>query len=434
MKIIESHKEWESFMKEFQINSSVVVPVQCDDNKHPLATNLCLIYIRLLGDVNDNTEEYILPFRHSDAINLEKKYLGMTKTEQTIFTYDKKKLLHFLDWDDITDVQMKNYLDKNVPMPLDQLTTNSHDYFHRIYRGKSNINCIIPIMKHLEMSRLIVDEIKKCVFTQDQSCFGTYNNDVIPNLHSIEKNGLQTTNGMVFSEYNLYTATGRPSNRFGGTNFAALNKSDGSRKKFISRHDEDGVLIEMDYDAYHLRLIADVVDYKFPKGSVHRHMSKLYQVNYDEAKSLSFQYLYGHIPDNVLRENPFFAKVQVYIDEVWKRYKSNNFVESDIYNKRIYKNNLSDMNKNKMFNYLIQLMETENNMKVLTKLLPKLSGYKSKIILYSYDSFLFDVHKDDGMEFMKMVKSIVEVRGKYPVRVSEGLNYHKMENITEKFV
>ena len=231
MKIIESHKEWESFMKEFQINSSVVVPVQCDDNKHPLATNLCLIYIRLLGDVNDNTEEYILPFRHSDAINLEKKYLGMTRTEQTVFTYDKKKLLHFLDWDDITDIQMKNYLDKNVPMPLDQLTTNSHDYFHRIYWGKSNINCIIPIMKHLEMSRLIVDEIKKCVFTQDQSCFGTYNNDVIPNLHSIEKNGLQTTNGMVFSEYNLYTATGRPSNRFGGTNFAALNKSDGSRKK-----------------------------------------------------------------------------------------------------------------------------------------------------------------------------------------------------------
>ena len=26
------------------------------------------------------------------------------------------------------------------------------------------------------------------------------------------------------------------------------------------------MLVEMDYDAYHLRLIADVVNYKFPKG------------------------------------------------------------------------------------------------------------------------------------------------------------------------
>ena len=48
------------------------------------------------------------------------------------------------------------------------------------------------------------------------------------------------------------------------------------------------------------------------------------------------------------------------------------------------------MNKNKVFNYLIQLMETENNMKVLSELIPKLKGYKSKLILYSYDSFLFD--------------------------------------------
>ena len=103
-------------------------------------------------------------------------------------------------------------------------------------------------------------------------------------------------------------------------------------------------------------------------------MAKLYGVDYNEAKSLSFQYLYGHIPDDVLNSNPFFAKVQLYIDEVWKRYKSKNFIESDIYNKKIYRNNLSDMNKNKVFNYLIQLMETESNMRMLTELLPKIKS------------------------------------------------------------
>ena len=65
--------------------------------------------------------------------------------------------------------------------------------------------------------------------------------------------------------------TGRPSNRFGGLNFG-LNKKDGSRKKFISRYGKEGMLVEMDYDAYHLRLIGEVVDYQFPKGSVHNHM------------------------------------------------------------------------------------------------------------------------------------------------------------------
>jgi len=123
----------------------------------------------------------------------------------------------------------------------------------------------------------------------------------------------------------------------------------------------------------------------------------------------------------------------LYIDEVWKSYKSKNFIESDIYNKKIYKNNLSDMNKNKVFNYLIQLMETESNMSMLTELLPKIEGYDSKLILYNYDSFLFDFHLKDGLKFLKKVKGIIEQKGKYPVKVGKGWNYHEMKDITENF-
>ena len=135
----------------------------------------------------------------------------------------------------------------------------------------------------------------------------------------------------------------------------------------------------------------------------------------------------------MLKSNPFFAKVQVYIDDIWNGYKSNNFIVSDIYNKKIYKKNLSDMNRNKLFNYLIQLMETENNMRMLTELIPKLDGYKSKLILYSYDSFLFDFHMEDGLDFINKVKGIVECKGKYPVKVAKGSNYHEMKDITRKF-
>jgi hypothetical protein len=397
-----------------------------------MATELCLFYVKLLdGDL----EEYILPFRHSDAINLKSKYITMTRTPKDVFTYDKKKLLHFVEWENVYDVQMNYYMTKNEPLLIDDVTTNAHEYFYRIHYKTKNINCAIPIMKHIEWCREMVERLKVMAMVKpgNESVCDIYNKDVLESLYYIEKSGLQTTNGMVFSEYNPYTATGRPSNRFGGINFAALNKSDGSRKQFISRFGKDGMLVEMDYDAYHLRLIGDVVDYKFPRGSVHKYMAKFYGVDYDEAKSLSFKYLYGHIPDGVLKSNPFFAKVQVYIDGIWSDYKSNNFIKSDIYNKGIDKRNLSNMNKNKLFNYLIQLMETENNMRMLTELIPKLDGYKSKLILYSYDSFLFDFHLDDGLDFIKRVKGIVECKGKYPVKVAKGSNYHEMKDITRKF-
>ena len=90
------------------------------------------------------------------------------------------------------------------------------------------------------------------------------------------------------------------------------------------------------------------------------------------------------------------------------------------------------MNRNKLFNYMIQLLETENNMKVMSELIPFLKGKQSKLILYSYDSFLFDFKLTDGLDFLKGVKEILEQDGVFPTKSSRGLNYHEMEDITEK--
>ena len=92
------------------------------------------------------------------------------------------------------------------------------------------------------------------------------------------------------------------------------------------------------------------------------------------------------------------------------------------------------MNANKLFNYTIQLMETENNMRGLSELIPRIQDYRSKLILYSYDSFLLDFNIEDGLDYIMKVKEILEQNGKFPVKVSWGLNYHEMKDITEKFV
>ena len=107
-------------------------------------------------------------------------------------------------------------------------------------------------------------------------------------------------------------------------NFAALNKTDGSREQFISRF-KDGVLVEFDFDAYHPRLIGDIVGYDFPNGSGHNHLAETYGLSYDEGKALTFKYLYGGITEEII-ENPFFNKVNSYIKELWSEYKSTEFI------------------------------------------------------------------------------------------------------------
>ena len=230
--------------------------------------------------------------------------------------------------------------DRGNPLDLEQIDTNAHNFLNMKYYKKENINTIVPVMKHLEKCRKISKILKDTIETYDQYVNMSYNDEVLDNLSYMENNGLHTTEGFVYSEYNVFTSTGRPSNRFGGTNFAALNKKDGSRKPYVSRF-KSGVLVEMDFDAYHLRLIADKIGYDFPSGSVHEHMSKFYGVDYEEAKKLSFQYLYGFIPHEVIQMNPYFSKVHDYIEGLWKEYNSKEFIVSDIYNRRLYKKNLS---------------------------------------------------------------------------------------------
>ena len=79
-----------------------------------------------------------------------------------------------------------------------------------------------------------------------------YNRDITDVYYYLESNGIHTTGGIEYTQYNLFTSTGRPSNTFNGINYAALNKEDGSRNRFISRF-ENGMLVEFDFDAYLLQ-------------------------------------------------------------------------------------------------------------------------------------------------------------------------------------
>ena len=417
--IIENKNQLSDFLKGYNSQDSIIIPIQNDENKHPIDDGICLLYIQLMDG-----DEYILPINHSETLNVE---LPDLDSDTKKFTTDKKYLQHLLPLSNIIDVNLINYCVKGVPLSLDEISTNAHNFFQMTHYKKSNINTVIPVLKHIERCRKVCRVLKKTIERHLNELNGVYNESILDSLQYVEQNGLQTKNGMVYSEYNIFTSTGRPSNRFGGINFAALNKKDGSREQFVSRFGGDGVLVEMDFDAYHLRLIADKVGYEFPQGSVHEHMAQFYGVDYEEAKRLSFQYLYGNIPENIIDTNPFFKSVQEYINSKWSEYKERQFVSSDIYKRRLFAKNLPNMNKNKLFNYLIQLSETENNLQVIQELNKYLEDKESKLVLYSYDSFLIDFNMNDGVETLKDCKRIVDRDGIFPVTLKRGDNYHDMK-------
>ena len=312
-------------------------------------------------------------------------------------------------------------------------------FFHSKYYNVKKLNEIIPFTKHKEYCDMVFDKIteniKKCYESE-------YHSDVTNAFSLIEKHGVKVSddvcdifdervrkhisNGKLYSQYNLWTSTGRPSNSFGSVNFAALPPE--KRKGFITENDS---LVEFDFDAYHLRLIGELVDYQFGDESVHQHLAEFYGSTYEESKQISFKLLYGGITDEIRRKVPFFDKVQNYINLKWSEFNKDNYVKTYIYSREISMSNNKDMNSNKLFNYLIQAFETERNIKKILKVQDYLKTKETKLILYGYDSFLFDFSKQDGVETLKQIKNILE-ENKYPTKIKMGYIYSGMNDITNR--
>ena len=56
---------------------------------------------------------------------------------------------------------------------------------------------------------------------------------------------------------------------------------------------------------------------------------------------------------------------------------------------------------------------------------------KTKLVLYGYDSFLFDFSNQDGVETLKDIKSILEEE-KHFTKSKIGVNYGEMKDITKR--
>lgn len=419
--LVESNFQFEQFMVQYEQSDCIIIPILLDVNKHPCNNSISCIYIKLL----QSAQEYLLPFNHGETQNISGDRLYDLNVSTKKYTYNKKELNHIIKLDNVIDVNMLFYLQKNIPLKITNLKSSAHDFFKSL--NQLNINRIIPILKHLEYCRNITELLEPVIEFEENSF---YNDIVINSLSDIESNGIYYDGNLIYSEYNLYTKTGRPSNRYGGMNFAALNKDDNSRVPFTSRFEDDGILMEFDYQAYHPRLIAKLINYSFPQEiDVYEYFAKQFKVDdRNIAKNLVFKYQYGNIPDEI-KTIKYFRHLDSYIQTLWDSFNIDGYVSSYIFNKKFFIDNLEDMNKNKLVNYLLQNFETEYNMVMLSELLSALDEYESKIVLYGYDSILIDVKLNEKDKINNIVSQIMTRDGEFPIGITMGNNYHQMKSI-----
>jgi hypothetical protein len=85
------------------------------------------------------------------------------------------------------------------------------------------------------------------------------------------------------------------------------------------------------------------------------------------------------------------------------------------------KDKLENMNPQKLLNYLIQNLETSTNVRILWEILKLLRGKKTKLVLYTYDAFLFDLSSDEK-EVINEINQIIKGY-KLATKISYGSTY-----------
>jgi hypothetical protein len=441
--IIESAEEFAFLQQEIATGDSFWIPVYSDVYRHYTQNQISFVYIYSIQTDID----YILPFNHYDCINLNTERLTELTSSGNIFILGKKKFCYFYA-KRCLDADLVCWWQTHSPLPIDDISTTAHDTWNRWWHNETNTNNWLPIAKHIERCRLW-----RNIFLESYATFKPcpeyveYDTIIIDNFYSIEQAGLyinpltfqdkfksDTQKGnIVHTEYNLYTITGRPSNKFGGINYAALPKDDGSRMAFISRFTR-GILLEFDFDAFHVRLIANLINYQLPQNiSIHEYFGIQYfqtdtltTEQYEESKQITFRLLYGGI-DDTFATIPFFGQVREYTRQLWHEFKRNDVIYTPLLKRPLQRKYLSNMHANKLFNYILQAYETEYNLYIISNIHSILQNYNSRLVLYTYDSFLFDFDLNDGGRLIDLIIDSISSKNTFPVKIKAGTDYHNMK-------
>ena len=381
---------------------------------HAQENEICAIYLK----PTQNDKGYILPVNHNDTINLPIDLIqSVLDSIETIHVHDKKEFLHY-------------FTHKNIACPVPGIHTQlpphtpTHEHFYRLYPNRADVNTIIPIVKHYEWFE------QRFAALPETNTTHFYNKaSIVYNMLESSGISVNTSDYMryfqrddvqrVYTHYNLNTTTTRPSNTFGGISFNTLNKDNGERECFIPSND---IFIELDVSAYHPHILSHLVGHDFGDEDIHQSFATLYGVDYQRAKEITFQQLYGGIwkqYENLV----YFRKVKEYTDQLWNQFTTQGYIECPVSQYRFERDKLDEMNPQKLLNYVLQNFETATNVKLMWKIFRVLRGKNTKLILTVYDSFLFDVDESETEVIPQIVEIFKQHRLNVKTKVGNTYNF-----------
>ena len=394
-----------------------------NNNIHPVLNDISLVYLRPINA----RKGFMVCVTHSEGLNaLNARINALISKFDILYCRDKKEILHYFPNKALYDINPP-------PHTYIRPTTPTHELYYRQHKDNPELNLIIPIVKHYELCETIFEDLKTNINNKKTKYDEFFNSRVSVVFNAIERSGIRIHNETfneyfhavdgeyVHTQFNLKTTTTRPSNKFKNVNYAALNKENGCRKSFIPRNNR---FMEMDISAYHPSLAARLVGYDFANVDIHAHFASLYKVDYKKSKELTFKQLYGGVFENY-KSLEFFQKVEKYVGEIWSKFQRDGFVECEVSGYRYKKENLDNMNPQKLFNYILQNLETSTNVLILWDMCRILRGCKTKLVLYTYDSFLLDID-DKEIEILDKIREIFK---KYKLNIKEikGYDYNFTE-------
>jgi len=420
--LIETKEQLREFVNE-DFKEVFVEVIPYHNHIHPALNNLSLVYIRPTYD----TKGYMLCIDHSETMSIGKTYIEkILQHTDTVYVRDKKSFLYYFQLNKVVDISSL----KNADTTLEPV----FDILYRLHINKQDINKIIPVSKHYEVCENIYNKLQQVILEPKPDYVKFYSKGALA-FFGIEKNGIKINkdkfykyyepnnesysiyNDRIFTQYNLNTTTRRPSNAFNSINFAALKKDNHSRSSFIPSNNE---LIEIDISAYHPTLAGQLVGYEFNNSDIHSEFAALYNVDYKTAKELTFKQFNGGVFKEY-QHLEFFQKVTEYTNNNWGLFQEQGYLDAPVSGYRFKSDKLENMNPQKLFNYVLQNLETSTNIQILLKIHKILTGKNTKIVLYTYDSFLLDWDEDEEQE-LEQIKNIF-TEFKLHIKINRGRNY-----------
>ena len=397
----------------------IVLYVLSDHNQHSIHTSLSCVYIKTQDG------EYYSSFDHPDYPTQSAEGLVINNA----YTIDIKELLN-------VGVTVNNCIDLLQFHEMPDRSTLQH--FYKVKLGNvTNINRVIPVYDHVNHMKGMVKQLgittKHSARTVHSDRYYKMYHQMMPYVFSqLERRGVPVNpelfahhygedkqhlirENRVYTSYNLYTKTGRPSNTHGGINYAALNKTDGSRQAFAS----DKLLVNIDFNSYHLHLICNKLDIQIP-DDLHSWLGKQYfgtenltSDQYQESKKITFKNLYGYELEERVKHIDLFKQVEQLQETLWIQYQQSGFLLTDYHNTIVVDN----PSKNKVFNYYIQSLETETNVRQLYNLIRD----NLTPVLYTYDSMVFEITREDAERTRDLLKE--KLLFPYNVNVGHDLDF-----------